>query len=250
MPLPFNRLSRIVLAAVFVFIFAPLGYAEQPTVSLPDSPGQQQSANRPQPTPKEIAIYGPPRQAPFANSNILPNETPVHLSAMQKPLFALRQVADPENLPSALASAAWSHLINSSPHYGVNSTAFAQRFGASVANNASQTLLTAGLFSPIFHDDPRYFVMGRGHSIPRRAIYAASRVIFTRSDSGRQVINLPLLCGYFGAAAMNNLYFPQKDRGVASTFQNYPTSLVGAAVGFETHEFISDAMRLFHRHKK
>lgn len=247
--LTFRRLLR--LAVVITVASACLCRAEEPAASLPDSPGQSQTnLNQPQPAVTGAAIYGPPRQAPFANANILPNETPVPFSEGQKPLFALLQVADPENLPSALASAAWSHLINSSPHYGTNSTAFAQRFGASVANNASQTLLTAGLFSPIFHDDPRYFVMGRGHSIPRRAIYAATRVLFTRSNDGRQVINLPLICGYMGAAAMNNLYFPDKDRGVKNTFQNYPTSLVGAAVGFETHEFISDAMRLFHRHKK
>lgn len=248
MPPTVSRLLCLTFAVAA--LSSPFCYAAEDTApSLPDSPGQVQ-ATTPQPTAKEISIYGPPRQVPFGNDNVLPNETAPPLSAGQKPLLALRQVVDPENLPSALASAAWSHLIDSSPHYGTNSTAFAQRFGASVVNNASQTLLTAGLFSPIFHDDPRYFVMGRGHSIPKRAIYAASRVIFTRSDDGRQVINLPLLCGYMGAAAMNNLYFPDKDRGVANTFQNYPTSLVGAAVGFETHEFISDAMRLFHRHKK
>ena len=110
-----------------------------------------------------------------------------------------------------------------------------------------QTMATDAVFSPMFHDDPRYFAMGNSKPFVKRVVYAATRVVLVRSSySTNNRINAPLLLGYGVAAAANNAYYPDRDRGAKQTFQNYAGSLGGAALGFEVSEFLDDALRMVH----
>ena len=161
-------------------------------------------------------------------------------------LYAFREQASINSLIGATFSAGLSHGLDSSPHYGHNKEAFAQRFGAAYARQTTQAVMTDGVFSPIFHDDPRYYVLGSGHKFINRVFYAATRVVVVRSDEGRNRFNVPLLAGYAVAAGVNNAYYPPLDRGAKETGINYLTSLGGAIVAFEVSEFYHDALRAVH----
>ena len=180
---------------------------------------------------------------------ILPGQGSVPLTASNKVVYGFADSFNPFALAGITLSAGWSHLINSAPHYGTNATAFGKREGVSALRNTIQTLSTDAVFSPIFHDDPRYYELGAPHKFVPRVLYAASRVVITRSDDGHSRVNAPLLLGYGVAAGMNNLYYPDQDRGVGNTFQTYGTSLVGAALGMEANEFLDDALRMVHLRK-
>src|SRR5438552_16667252 len=83
-----------------------------------------------------------------------------------------------------LAAAGWEQLTNGSPNYGTDAGAFGQRLGAAAIRGVSEGVFSNSLFAPLFHEDPRYYVMGAGHPFFKRLVYAGTRAIITRTDSG------------------------------------------------------------------
>ena len=180
---------------------------------------------------------------------ILPGQTSVPLSAGNKVVYAFADAFSPLALAGITASAGYSHVVDSAPHYGTNAQAFGKREGVSALRSTIQTMATEAVFDPIFRDDPRYYELGNRHRFVNRVVYAATRVVVTRSDSGSGRLNAPLLLGYGVAAGMNNIYYPDQDRGAKQTFESYAGSLAGAALGFEVNEFLDDTLRAFHLRK-
>ncbi|SEC10411.1 hypothetical protein [Terriglobus roseus] len=188
--------------------------------------------------------------APRFSTIILPGQTAVPLHGMEKVVYGLHDSFNLTQLAGITISAGWSQLIDSQPHYGRDAEAFGKREGVAALRSTVQTLATDAVFSPMFHDDPRYYALGDGHSFVNRVVYAASRVVVTRSSySMKNKINVPLLLGYGSAAGLNNLYYPDGDRGGKNTMENWGTSLVGAALGFEVSEFLDDALKMVHLRK-
>ena len=188
--------------------------------------------------------------APRYSTIILPGQKAIPLHGTEKLVYGLHDSFNLTEFLGITLSAGYSHVVDSQPHYGRNSVAFGKREGAAALRSTVQTMATDALFSPIFHDDPRYYEMGYGHSFVNRFFYAASRVVVTRSsDSGKNRLNAPLLLGYGSAAGLNNVYYPDQDRGGKNTAENFGTSLVGAALGFEVSEFLDDALKAVHLRK-
>lgn len=188
--------------------------------------------------------------APRFATIILPGQSAVPLHGMEKVVYGLHDSFNLTQLLGITISAGYSHVVDSQPHYGTNSEAFGKREGVAALRSTVQTMTTDALFSPIFHDDPRYYALGDGHGFFNRVVYAASRVVVTRSSySMKNKVNVPLLLGYGSAAGLNNLYYPDQDRGAKNTMQNWATSLGGAALGFEVSEFLDDALKFVHIRK-
>jgi hypothetical protein len=181
---------------------------------------------------------------------ILSGQAVPPLAPQDKVVLGLKDAFSPFALVGIAASAGYSHLTNGSPNYGTNSTAFAQRFGAAAARDTSEGLFTDCIMANVFREDPRYYQMGDGHNIVKRAIYATTRVIITRTDGGHTSPNLALLSGYAGGAAMTNLYYPQLNRGFNQTALTFGGSLGGAVVGNLVSEFLSDTLQFVHLQKK
>jgi hypothetical protein len=76
--------------------------------------------------------------------------------------------------------------------------------------------MTEGLFPIALHQDPRYFVRGKG-GFWKRTGYAMSREFITRGDDGRNHFNTPELAGNAVAAGISNVYHPAADRSLANT---------------------------------
>lgn len=147
-------------------------------------------------------------------------------------------------------SAGWSHLLDTSPNYGTDKGAFGQRLGAAALRNVSEDIFSTSIMAPVFHEDPRYYKLGRhGHTITQRAVYAATRVFITRSDSGRETPNWSLITGNLEAAALTNAYYPARNRTARRTMLTFGSSLGGAALGFGVSEFLDDALELAHLKK-
>lgn len=219
--------------------------------SLPDAP-EPVSAGASAPVAFDAQALGGtvPGTAPKFAFIILPGQQAVPLHGMEKAVYGLHDAFNPLQLVGITLSAGWSHLIDSQPHYGHNSEAFGKRVGAAALRSTVQTMATDAVFSPMFHDDPRYYALGRDHAFVNRVFYAATRVVWVRSSySMKNRINAPLLLGYGSAAGLNNLYYPDQDTGAKNTFENWGTSLAGAALGFEVDEFLDDALRIVHLRK-
>lgn len=235
---------------------AVLDFSPAPTIvvmTLPDAPSFTVSSSMDR-SGDQAGV------APTAGSNrssvapkyagiVLPGQTSIPLTAGNKVVYGFKDAFSPFALVGITVSAGYSHLVDSAPHYGTNREAFGKREGVAALRSTIQTLATDSLFAPVFHDDPRYYELGRQHKLLNRVVYAGTRVILTRSDAGNTRLNAPLLLGYGVAAGMNNLYYPDRDTGAKETFKNYAGSIGGAAIGMEVNEFLDDALRIVHLRK-
>ncbi|HEY1992979.1 MAG TPA: hypothetical protein VGG81_01160 [Edaphobacter sp.] len=149
-----------------------------------------------------------------------------------------------------LASAGWKQLTDGSPNYGTDSGAFGQRLGAAALHGISNGVFSDSLFASIFHEDPRYYVMGPGHPFLKRFVYAGTRSLVTRTDSGHSSPNFALFAGNAAGAALTVTYFPAKNTTFSEVAQTFGSSLGGAALGFVVDEFIVDALVDLHLKKK
>jgi hypothetical protein len=177
---------------------------------------------------------------------IYPGQTAPPLSAHDKEVMGFKQSFTLFSLIGWTTSAAYTHLINGSPNYGTDSAAFGERLGAAALRNTSQNIFGNVVFAPLFHEDPRYYKMGKGHNVTKRVAYAATRAIITRADDGHATPNYSLVAGRLFGSALTNAYYPDINRNFSQTAQTFGTSMGGAAIGYVVTEFLDEALEITH----
>jgi hypothetical protein len=180
---------------------------------------------------------------------VLPSEQAPTLTSRDKFVMGVKSVVSPFSVAGWLGSAGWSHLTNGPPNYGTDSGAFGQRLGAAALRSSSQNFFSTSIMANVLHEDPRYYQLGRSHSIRNRILYAATRPLITRTDSGRKTVNLALLTGNLAGAILTNAYYPQQNHGFSETAKIFGSSIGGSAIGFGVSEFLGDALQLIHLKK-
>ncbi len=224
--------------------------APSPTSSeLPDSPGALPSERIPETTTGSVISTEPNRRLKKYSLVISPDELAGPLTTGDKLKLSVISRITLSEAGTTLFYAGISQLGDTRPHYGTDSGAFGQRLGAFAIKQTTQSIFAYGIYASLFHDDPRYYIMGRRESIKRRAIYSATRLLITRKDNGSAAFNWPRLAGIASATALTNAYYPVEDRGVGNTFIGFANSLGTSVLNNEIHEFIGDAFQLV-RHKK
>jgi hypothetical protein len=230
-----------------------------PGSPLPDSPGTISAANATSdniafadPSPAQTTIQSfihpapPTATAAPLDKYIEPGQQAAKITAGDKILIGLRHSVSLFSMAGWVGSAEYGQLLNGSPNYGTNGKAFAQRLGAAAARNGSQAIFADSVMAPILHEDPRYYIMGPGHSILKRTVYAITRPLITRTDSGRSTVNFSLLTGNLAGSALTQAYYPPVNRGFSQTMQTFGNSLGGSAIGFAVSEFTGDILKAIH----
>ena len=177
---------------------------------------------------------------------IEPGQQAPTLRIGDKILLGIKDSASPLSAAGWLLSAGYSQAVNGSPNYGTNGKAFVQRLGASAARNVSEGIFSDSVMASVLHEDPRYYKMGKGHNVFKRALYAGTRPIITRTDGGRQTINFAYISGNLAGAALTQAYYPPVNRGATQVMQTWGGSIGGGAVGFLASEFLSDILQSVH----
>ena len=81
----------------------------------------------------------------------------------------------------------------------------------------------------------------------KRAGYALSRTVITRSDSGKEVFNASEVVGAGASAGLSSLYYPSRERSFGNTGQQWGLDVGIDAVSFLAKEFWPDINHwLFH----
>lgn len=191
-----------------------------------------------------------PNVAPKLTKYIPSGWTAQHITARDKVLLGLRDLYSPLNFLAMIASAGYEQALNGEPNYGTDRGAFGQRLGAAAIRESTQGLFTDSVLSPIFREDPRYYVRGSGHNFFGRTLYAVTRPIVTRTDGGHSTINAALLVGYAGSSALAYTYYPKINQNFKDTASAYGGSVGGAAIGFFVSEFSDDVLKAVHLRKK
>jgi hypothetical protein len=180
---------------------------------------------------------------------IYPGQSAPPLSARDKEILGLKQTFTLFTLIGWTTSAGYTQLVNGSPNYGTDSGAFGERLGAAALRNTTQNIFGNVIFAPLFHEDPRYYKMGKGHKGYNRILYAATRALITRADDGHATPNYSLIAGRVVGAALTNTYFPQSNRSFSQTAETFGTSMAGAAFGFIVTEYLDEALEFIHLKK-
>jgi hypothetical protein len=128
---------------------------------------------------------------------------------------------------------------NAYPGFGQGMEGYGKRYGTAFADQVDANIMVGGVFPSILRTDPRYFAMGKGRPLTR-FVYAFTRVLVTRTDSGRHVFNVPEFAGNATAIAISNLYYPAADRGFSASANNWGVQMALDAFGNELKEFWPD----------
>lgn len=209
------------------------------------------------------ALRSEPLHASFAAMDQAPGShvAPIHmkyipagwtaqpLTAHDKVIIGLKDAISPMDLLAIFASAGYEQATNGQPNFGTDRGAFGQRLGAAAIREGTQGLFTDAVFAPMLHQDSRYYVMGPGHNFFHRALYAATRPLITRTDSGRTTVNGALLLGYASSAALSYTYYPPINQNAHDVLSTFGGSIGGAALGFGVSEFSSQLLEAIHLKK-
>jgi hypothetical protein len=182
-------------------------------------------------------------------TSVLNPDQQVHpLSAGDKLYYAGRLQLNPIVFVPALFASGYEHLADANPHYGSDSSGFAERFGSSMLRQATDRLTGNGVFPALFRQDPRYYRVARG-SIGHRAAYSALQVLVRRGDSGHEQGNYSGLLGHGVANALTVTYYPAVSAKGSVVATGFATSLIGDAGSKLIDEFLPDIYHLVFQRK-
>jgi hypothetical protein len=163
----------------------------------------------------------------------------------------VKETVDPYTFTSAAAGAGISQWHNSDPKYGNGFKPWMQRFGAAQADITTQNFFSDAVLASLFHEDPRYFRKGPASPVFTRIVYALSRVVITRRDSGRDSFNFSGTLGVGLGIVLSNAYYPEKSVNADEMQSRLITSFASSALGNLLPEFWPDMKsrleRLKHR---
>ncbi|MGA9528392.1 MAG: carboxypeptidase-like regulatory domain-containing protein [Terriglobales bacterium] len=161
----------------------------------------------------------------------------VALTTKQKYKLAFRTMVDPFTFGIAAAVAGIEQGQNHFAEYGPGAEGYGKRFGASLADGTTGTLLAGAVFPSLLKQDPRYFYKGTG-SRTSRALYAIANSVICKGDNRRWQVNYSNILGNLAAGGISNLYYPEQDRsGAGLTFENAAIGIGATAIGNLFQEF-------------
>jgi len=212
-----------VISRVLFFLnllVGPVAAIGQETSTLPDAPSSSQIESR-------LSSLEQDRQQHQLSKNhifwVIPNYRSDENAAEIEPLTpsAKMKVAfddsfDPSAFLVAGVFAGVAMAQKSYSSFGAGVQGFGKYFGSAFADQAIGNIMSEGLFPVALHQDPRYFVKGKG-GFWKRTGYAISREVITRGDDGRNHFNSSELAGNAVAAGISNMYYPAADRSFGNT---------------------------------
>ena len=223
---------------LFLFLGFTLFAYGQEAASPPPANSDENDVTK----PKRIFALLPNYRTTLASQPFSP------LSAREKLKLAGRDSFD---YPLYFISGAWAAMYqkqNRNPSFGQGAAGYGKRYLAAWSDQTVANVLSEGVFPAAFHQDPRYFRLGRGGGATwKRLRYSLTRVIVTRNDSGRPGFNYSEWAGV-GVAA-SNLYYPADTRDASSNLEKLGMQIGGDALYNFLREFWPDWQAKLSRRK-
>ncbi len=250
--LPLSLIRVICRVLLFLnFLVGPVAAIGQEMSTLPDAPSSSQIQSRPSNLEQDR------RQRQLSKNHIfwvIPNyradENPAEIKPLtpgEKMKVAFDDSFDPSAflVAGVFAGVAMAQKQYSSFRTGVQG--FGKYYGGAFADQAIGNIMSEGLFPVALHQDPRYFVKGKG-GFWKRTGYAISREIITRGDDGRNHFNTSELAGNAVAAGISNLYYPAADRSFGNTANKWGQQIALDTFFNVAKEFWPDVRNKLFRH--
>jgi hypothetical protein len=253
----------MVCSAAAQSVTGPLEMAAGTAAMLHPAPAEPAPAeiDAPQPQPAALALAGDPirgsdvvpvdqpggyQVAPLHRKYIMPDMRAQRITARDKVIIGLKGTYSLQNFSGIILAAGYEQLRDGQPNYGTDRGAFGERLGAAGIRDTAEGVFSDSVFAPLLHEDPRYYVEGAQYGVFHRALYALTRPVVTRTDSGRQTINGAQLLGYASSTALNNAFYPPGNRNVADNAKAFGGSIGGSALSYLLVEFTASVWHTLH----
>ena len=125
--------------------------------------------------------------------------------------------------------------------YRLGAQGYGERFGANLANGASEALFANAILPSLLRQDPRYFYRGSGTK-GSRAWHAIIAPFVCQGDNGKAQPNYSQLGGSLISASLSNTYYPDSQRGPGLVLTNFGTSMGLHVVFGLAQEFVLDKL--------
>ena len=143
--------------------------------------------------------------------------------------------------------AAQSYGLDQYPEFGSGGAAYGRYYWRGFIDGVASTYFTEAIVPALTHQDPRYYTMESG-GLGHRLVYALTCVVLTKTDSGGRTFNTSEIGGNALEAALSNAYYPEQERSVSKTAENWASEIESAALNNIAKEFWPDFRRkVLHR---
>ena len=218
----------------------------------PEGTGAQYIAsatNGPKPDPPPVA-----RQADTAPCKMTwarrydrfvdgPHDKP--LTPKDKAWLAVRNVADPINNLTILATSAIAVGSDSHSPYGPGMAGWGRNVGVNFTQGMTGEFVGTFLISSIAHQDPHYHRMPNA-GILHRIGHGILQVAWTQGDNGKGMLNYANLVGFAVEDEIGNFYVPGRQTNASATALRYGTALAFTPIGNFVTEFVPDVAGHIH----
>lgn len=169
----------------------------------------------------------------------------IPMTANQKAYLAFRNLIDPFNLATIVATSGFAIATDSHTGFGPGWRGLGYLTGITYVQDATGEFFGTWLVPALTHEDPHYHRMPDA-SIPRRALHAISRTVIAQHDDGSPMPNYSTLLIYPITSEIANLYVPGvQTNGTATTariFIGYATDPIDNLIT----EFLPDVAKRVH----
>ncbi len=215
---------------------APIAVAALPQPELPDAPGVglQTAATPPATDAKPAATTSDPLSQGRQTKRILfivPNFRAVsadqHLppqTVKDKAKTTFLDSLDYSSLIFVGVQAGIGQATNSYPVFRQGAKGYGRYYWHTLADAINENTWVEFIIPSLLHQDTRYYTLGKG-PVGKRLFYAASRVVITRTDSGKKAFNFSEVGGAGAFSGVANLYYPHEERTFTKTYQRWLTNL-------------------------
>jgi hypothetical protein len=167
------------------------------------------------------------------------------MTPKQKAWLAVRDVADPFNGVTILATSAIAVGSDSHSPYGPGMTGFGRYVGVSYTQDMTGEFIGTFLIPSVMHQDPHYHRLPTA-TLKRRIAHCMYQVVWTQGDSGKGMVNYADVVGFAIDDEIGNLYVPGRETNLPASAERYATGLALAPVDNFITEFLPDVARRIH----
>lgn len=210
---------------------APSDSNQQSAVSTQSTQTAAQAREEAPPPQTKRILWLIPNFRAVSTDEKLPPQT-----VKEKFMTATNDSFDYSSIFIPLALAGYGMAVDSYPEFGDGADAFGRYLWHAAVDQTVENYMVEFVVPVIARQDTRYYTLGRGGFF-RRTGYSLSRVLITRSDSGREVFNVSEVAGAAAAAGISTTYYPTRERSVGTFATEWGVNVGIDAVSFVAKEF-------------
>jgi hypothetical protein len=197
----------------------------------------------------------PEKQQPKRILGVMPNFRAVSAGALPPPptakqafIIASQNSFDYSSFIFVGVTSALAEWTVAHPQLGQGLPGFGRYYWRGFLDKTDGNYLVIFALPTIFHQDERYYAMGKG-SILKRGFYAGSRIVITPDYHGHNSFNISELLGRAMAQGISVTYYPSGSRTAGALATKFGWALGRDALTNVFREFWPDiATHVLHRH--